>query len=245
MSKTREPQRLRQSIDAVKDLIIEQGLKPGDPMPTEAQLAELLDVSRANLREAIRTLATLDIVDVRHGTGMFVGQMSLRPLVEGLALKGQVVTGDNYTTLRQVVEVRKALDIAMSRAVIEGLKSADSSELERLCTEMAAHEARHELFATEDREFHLQLATLVGNELYRQLVIAFWDVYTTVAPKLGVPTPADLDDTVRSHRDMLNAARDGDVAGYVAAVEMHYSPLLRVLDVTEAAERPGRAVAVG
>ena len=115
MSRDRAPQRLRQTIDAIKELILEQGLKPGDAMPTEAHLADLLGVSRANLREAIRTLATLDIIEVHHGTGMFVGPMSLRPLVEGLTFKGVVLPGRDFETLRQVVEVRQALDLAIER----------------------------------------------------------------------------------------------------------------------------------
>lgn len=232
MARIREPLRLRQSIDAVKELIISRGLKPGDPLPTEAQLAELLDVSRANLREAIRTLATLDIIEVRHGTGMFVGEMSLRPLVEGLTFKGVVLPGRDFETLRHVVEVRLALDLAIAPQVVAHLTGQEASELSTVCREMAIKGERKENFATEDREFHLQIASLIGNELYRQLVAAFWDVYTLVGPRLGVPTPRDMDDTVRAHQDMLDAARAGNLEAYREAVEAHYAPLLRVLDST-------------
>ena len=114
MSGSREPQRLRQTIQAVKEHILTQGLKPGDPMPTEVQLVEELGVSRSNLREAVRTLVALDILEVRHGTGTFVGQMSMRPLVEGLTFKGVVLPGDDFKTLRQIVEVRQALDLALA-----------------------------------------------------------------------------------------------------------------------------------
>lgn len=232
MAKSREPQRLRQSIDAVKELIITKGLKPGDPMPTEAQLAELLDVSRANLREAIRTLATLDIIEVRHGTGMFVGQMSLSPLVDGLTFKGVVLAGQDFETLRQVVEVRQALDGAIAPTVVERLAGSTEPELDRLCTEMAIRADRQEAFAAEDRAFHAQIASLVENELYRQLVAAFWDIHTMVAPRLGVATPRDLAETVQAHRDMLDCAIAGDLDGYQAAVVAHYAPLLRVLEST-------------
>lgn len=232
MGRDRAPQRLRQTIDAIKELILQQGLKPGDAMPTEAQLADELEVSRANLREAIRTLATLDIIDVRHGTGMFVGPMSLRPLVEGLTFKGVVLPGKDFETLRQVVEVRRALDLAIAPSVVAHLRGTENPELDELCTAMAGHSDKGETFGVEDRCFHLAIASLVGNELYGQLVAAFWDVYTLVAPRLGVATPRDLDDTVRAHRDMLTAAMAGDLDGYRAAVEAHYAPLLRVLDAT-------------
>jgi DNA-binding GntR family transcriptional regulator len=53
---------------------------------------------------------------------------------------------------------------------------------------------------------------------------------------LGVATPRDLADTVRAHRDMLDAAIAGDLERYRAAVEAHYAPLLRVLDATPVPE---------
>lgn len=229
MDKVRQPPRLRASIDAVKDLILAKGLKPGDPMPTEGQLAELLDVSRANLREAIRTLATLDIIEVRHGTGMFVGEMSLRPLVEGLTFKGVILPGKDFETLHNVVEVRLALDLAIAPQVVTSLSGQSSPELSATCNEMADLAERGASFASQDRDFHLRIAGLVGNELYGQLVAAFWDVYTMVGPRLGAPTPRDLSDTVHAHQEMLTAAQAGDLDAYRQAVAAHYAPLLRVL----------------
>ena len=225
-----EPQRLRSTIHAVKELILDQGLKPGDPMPTEAQLVDLLDVSRGNLREAVRTLVALDILEVRHGTGTFVGQMSLRPLVEGLAFRGVVSPGLDFEALRQIVEVRSGLDQTLAPSVVERMTGAAAEELGQLCDAMAAHSSRDEAFAAEDRAFHLTLASLLDNELYGDLVGAFWDVHTRLAPRLGVPTPRDIEDTVAAHRAMLDAAVAGDLDAYRAAVENHYAPLLRVLE---------------
>lgn len=121
MAKEREPLRLRQTIHALKDLLLTEGLRPGDPLPTETALMEHLGVSRSSLREAIRTLVTLDILEVRHGTGTFVGQLSLRPLVEGLTFKGVLLPGDDFESLRQVVEVRIALDLALAPGIVDRL----------------------------------------------------------------------------------------------------------------------------
>ncbi|WP_353082070.1 FadR/GntR family transcriptional regulator [Tessaracoccus lapidicaptus] len=227
-----EPQRLRATIQAVKELILDQGLQPGDPLPTEAQLVDLLDVSRGNLREAVRTLVALDILEVRHGTGTFVGQMSLRPLVEGLGFRGVVLPGEDFQSLRQIVEVRSGLDHALADAVVERMDDDVAVELKALCDAMAEHSERNEAFAAEDRAFHLALASMLGNELYSELVAAFWDVHTRLAPRLGVPTPRDIADTVAAHRAMLDAAVSRDLEGYRAAVGNHYAPLLRVLDST-------------
>lgn len=232
MGGERGPVRLRQSIEAVKQLILSRGLMPGDPLPTEAELCELLDVSRANLREAMRTLAALDILDVRHGTGTFVGEMSMRPLVEGLTFRGVAGPGDDFDKLRQIVQVRSALDEAMAPHLIERLEGNRIPDLEELCDSMARHTAAGEGFAGEDRDFHLGLASILGNEIWRQLVVAFWDIHRIVGPRLGVPTPEDLQDTIDAHRAMLDAAVNGDLKAYRDAVRAHYQPLLKVLDST-------------
>ena len=243
MDKRRQPQRLRQTIQAVKELVLNRGLRPGDPLPTESELTELLEVSRANLREAIRTLVTLDILEVRHGTGTFVGQLSLRPLVEGLTFKGILLPGNDSETLREVVEVRVALDLALAPAMVARLTGEDVPELRVHCDEMDAALSDSERFGAADRAFHLELAERFGNELYGQLVAAFWDVHTIVAPKLGVPTSRDISETARAHRALLDAAVRGDLDGYLAAVHDHYAPLLRSLESSAAgAPQPVRSV---
>ena len=229
MTKHREPLRLPQTIQAMKELITARGLRPGDPMPTEAELSELLEVSRGNLREAIRTLVTLDILEVRHGTGTFVGQLSLRPLVEGLTFRSVLLPGDDFEILRQVVEVRVALDLALARGVVEQLAGRSEPELSSLCDEMSSAAERNEGFAAADRAFHLSLAGRLGNELYAQLVAAFWDVHTIVAPRLGVPSSRDASDTALAHRVLLDAALSGNLEAYRAAVTEHYRPLLKSL----------------
>ncbi|TNG95045.1 FadR family transcriptional regulator, partial [Pasteurellaceae bacterium USgator41] len=62
--------------EKIKSLILEKNLKPGDLMPTENELIELLAVSRSSLREAIKSLEALHILDIHHGIGTFVGESS-------------------------------------------------------------------------------------------------------------------------------------------------------------------------
>lgn len=83
------------AINAIKDYILQSHLHPGDPLPTESQLCTDLGMSRSSVREAVRTLVALDIVEVRHGHGMFVGQISMRPMVESLVFRGLLKPGDD------------------------------------------------------------------------------------------------------------------------------------------------------
>jgi len=72
---------------AIKSYILRHGLHPGDRLPTESALCADLGVSRSSVREALRKLQALDIVTVRQGSGSYVGDMSLQPLVETLVLR--------------------------------------------------------------------------------------------------------------------------------------------------------------
>ncbi len=220
----------RTTTQAIKDLILARDLHPGDPMPSEADLMAMLGVSRSNLREAVRTLVALDMLEVRHGTGTFVGQLSMRPFVEALAFRGLLLPGDDFEALRQVIEVRTALDLALAATVVEQLTGDDAADLYEFCDVMERAADRGESFLEADRSFHLGLANRLGNQLYGELVAAFWDVHGIIGPRLGVPTPRDIHDTAIAHRHMLDAAVIGDLEAYLAAVGAHYVPLMRVLD---------------
>lgn len=223
--------RMRRSTtaDQIKQLILSRNLSPGDPLPTESELCDTLDVSRSSVREAIRTLSTLDIVDVRHGHGTFVGGMSLAPMVETLVFRGVLNPEGSLDALREVVEVRLALDLSMAERVVAAAQIEDNAELDTLVDAMVDKAANGELFLEEDRLFHTALFDATGNHLAGQLVGAFWDVHTAALPQLGIAPPADIHNTARAHGDMLTAARAGDVEAYRRAVVDHYLPLQRVL----------------
>ncbi len=215
---------------AIKQLILDRHLGPGDAMPTENELVELLGVSRSSVREAVRTLVALDILEVRHGRGTFVGGVSLRPLVEGLVFRGVMSSPDDYRALREVVELRTTLDLAMAERVLAGFDGRDEPALRELTDRMLEAAARGDNFTEADQAFHVGLAALQHNQLFGQMVGALWEIHATTAPRLGLPTTRDLEDTARAHVRLLDRAVAGDLEGYRQAVVEHYEPLLRVLD---------------
>lgn len=225
--------RMRRSTtaDEIKRLILTRGMRPGDLLPTEAELCETLDVSRSSVREAIRTLSTLDIVDVRHGHGTFVGGMSLDPMVEALVFRGALAPEGTLKALSDVIEVRLALDLAVAERVVEAMQGQSAPELEALVDEMETRAETGQTFLDADRAFHTRLLDTLDNRLVGQLVGAFWDVHTAVAPQLGIIPPADIKDTADAHGDMLRAAQRGDLEGYRQAVIEHYLPLQRSIAI--------------
>lgn len=227
---SRPRSRTSDAADRIKDLILSRRLRPGDPVPTESELTDTLGVSRSSVREAVRTLSALGIVDVRHGHGTFVGELSLDPLVETLVFRGALQPGDDLRALREVIEVREALDVAMTERLTDAACDTHDPELWTLVETIEESARRGEPFAEADRAFHTALLALAGNSIFGPLVGAFWDVHTAVMPHLGARLPDDLSQTVHAHREMLVAAEVGDPQAYREAVGRHYAPLLYALD---------------
>ena len=219
------------TAEQIKRLILRSGLKSGDSVPTETELCQILGVSRTSVREAIRTLATLDIVEVRHGHGTVVGKMSLAPLVETLVFRGVVSPGAELSDLRDVVELRQAIDLALAERVIEAHRGQRNPLLAALVERMEETAERGKTFLPEDRQFHGELLAPIGNQLAIQLVTAFWDIHTAVGPRLGVTPISDIRRTARAHRRILEAVEASDVAAFRAAIIEHYEPLERALVV--------------
>lgn len=218
------------TVQAIKQLILARRLRPGDALPTEQVICEELGVSRSSVREAVRKLEALDIVSVQQGRGTFVAEMSMQPLVETLVLRGSLAVHDGPAALREVVELRRYLDLGMSSAVVSSLAGTQDNELEGLVLAMEEKAARKESFTEEDIAFHTALISRLGNETAQQIVRALWLVHMTVIPDLQEYVNTGLETTARAHGLMLQAAEAGDAEAYRAAVIEHYRPLEEILE---------------
>ena len=218
--------------EQIKNFILHNGLTSGDPLPTESELCSELGASRSSVREAIKRLSALDIVEVRHGHGTYVGRLSLNALVESLTFRGRLSSGDDLATLSELVTVRKVLEQGMGEAIIQAYDDEQHQALEGLVIRMEEAAARGESFIDEDRTFHLLLLAPMENHLVTQLTGAFWDVQAVVAPLL-LTTEEEARETAAAHRAIIDAAHRGDLPGFVAAVAEHYAPILNHLEKTE------------
>lgn len=218
-------------VERIKELIVREGLRPGDPLPTELELTEALGVSRSRVREAVKTLVALDIVEVRHGFGTYVGRMSLDALVQALAFRSLVgPASDQRHLLLDLIDVRQMLETSLAPVVVGRVTDEVLAALAATAAAMTAKAARGEEFRDEDREFHALLVGTTGNALAVQLTEAFWDVHALSTSLVGPPT--DLVETAQAHVAVVDAARAGDPAALAEAIVRHYDPVRRRLDVT-------------
>ncbi|ADI09838.1 GntR family transcriptional regulator [Streptomyces bingchenggensis BCW-1] len=207
--------------ERIKRLIVDQRLPSGAPLPTETELMELLGVSRNSVREALKGLQAMNIVEIRHGFGTYVGPMSMGPMIEGLIFRTVAGHYRGEDSLLQLLELREAVETGLIARLAGRIPQADLTELDALVERMEAEAAEGAVRADTDRAFHAALHRGLDNLLLSEMLEAFWDAFHRVRTDL-VDLHTDPKVTCRQHREILEAVRTGDVVRAEAAVRDHF-----------------------
>lgn len=209
--------------EAVKEIILKRGLSAGDPLPTESELMAELGIGRNSVREALKVLEAVGIVDIRHGFGMFVGSMSLNGLVDELAFHSRMTLPEERNHLGHLIEIREVLESGLVvRLIDQAVDAADLVDALDAIEDMEAEARVGAAISPEtDRRFHDVLYRPLANPLVGQLLGAFWEVYHQLRDDLGTPdeSPADV---ARKHRDIYVAVLAGDRVAAAAAMRAHF-----------------------
>ncbi len=215
--------------ERMTSLILERGLRAGDPLPNEQELMVLLGVGRHPLREAMKALQAVGIVEIRHGFGTYVGSVGLQSLEDGLAFRMRQSMGGDLHDIRNVLEIREVLEVGLAEKVVTHFGRHGTDELTDIVDRMRLRVEAGGYFPDEDWAFHRALYEPLGNELVVDLVTVFWRAFAEVDPRLPGPryTPADA---LGWHRDLLAALTTGRPDRYAAAMKDHFVGIHARLD---------------
>lgn len=220
--------------DQIKQYITDNRLGAGDLLPPEGQLAINLGVSRGSVREAVKALESLGIVETRHGDGVRVRAFNFDSVFDLLSY------GLAFDPIRavEILQIRVWLEEAAVGEAVGRISDAELAELEQLLEGWAAKAAASADTSEDDRRFHHLLYRPLGNESLIRLIDIFWVVYHS----LNLPrAEADHDPlaTVAAHRQLLAAVRDRDPARTRQCMRDHFrnleARLARVLRLRQGA----------
>jgi len=194
-------------------MILSGSLGPGDRLPAEQELAEALGVSRNSLREAVRALVVLQVLDVRQGDGTYVTSLAPARLLDAL---GFVVDLQQDDSVQHFLAVRRILEPAAAALAARLVTETDAAELRELNAKISPDSPLDELVA-DDVAFHGRIGQLSGNPVLSSLIDSL--AAPTVRARIwrGVTESGATERTVREHSLIVDALAAGD-AGLASAL---------------------------
>jgi GntR family transcriptional repressor for pyruvate dehydrogenase complex len=195
----------------ILNLIREREYRPGDRLPTEAEFAAALSLSRQKVREGFLTLESQGVVRSRQGSGRILldRRHHTLPVLLGPGI------GHSISDILDAVAVRQVLEVGFLPSAIEVI---DEEALEQMDLAIKGMTARAEVgkpFATEDRAFHNALFSKMDNQLLASLLDKFWDLLATVDLD-HIRHREAAEETIAHHRNILVAVqqRNPEVAQF-------------------------------
>lgn len=207
-----------EAITKIKEMIVSGELRPGDRLPREKELSERLGLSRNSLREAVKALSMIRILDVRQGDGTYVTSLSPPLLLEALSF---VVDFHGDAQVLELLEVRRILEPAATAMACGRIDEAGVRGLYGLL-DAVTEDVAVETLIEGDLEFHRRIAQASGNGYLASLLDSLSGRTARARIWRGVTQAKAISRTLSEHRAIVDAiaARQPDVARSWATVHV-------------------------
>jgi GntR family transcriptional repressor for pyruvate dehydrogenase complex len=194
---------------------ITEELKPGDLLPSERELVQMLGVSRGSVRDAIRSLELVGLLEPRQGVGTVVcgpRNPSVHPLAEALFEKRR--------TVEELLDVRTMIEPTLARRAALNASPDEIAEMENILARQEAKTDRGELGTDEDSEFHYSIALASKNSAILKVVDVLMDLLREIRER-SLQVEGRQETSLAGHRRILFALKKGDAAAAEAAMRRH------------------------
>ncbi|WP_248963861.1 FadR/GntR family transcriptional regulator [Sphaerisporangium perillae] len=211
------------AIETIKQMILDGELRPGQQLPVEKDLAEQLGVARNTLREAVRALIAMRILQTRQGDGTYVTSLSPGLLLDGMSFAAELhreVGAGEFMHVRRILEP-EATALAAARISDADLARLGDllDEAERLAAESTID---HGKLVALDQDFHCLIVSHCGNAVLAAVVENMFGPTVRARIWRGMSDPEAVQRTLREHRAIHRAllARDAERARLHAAIHV-------------------------
>lgn len=202
-----------QAVEAIKSLITSGDLQPGDTLPAERELAAMLGISRPSLREAIRVLRAMNIIETRHGDRTYVSSLEPHLLAQPIAFMLQVAP----TSIGYLFETRLLLEADAVLLAATRITKEQIAEISALIEESAKQLDHVQRYMEVDHRIHTAIVEAAGNpilsSMYRSISELLLESRKRTAGSLAIRKRA-----LREHGAIVEALESGD--GTAAADQM-------------------------
>jgi DNA-binding FadR family transcriptional regulator len=202
--------------DRIRVLMLDGTFPPGEPLPSERHLAERFGVSRGSIRDALRTLETIGLLETRHGQGTFPHELSVDRLVAPLAS----VMAYRSDLQDELLDVRRMFEPAVARAAALRATDEDLADLQRLLDAQRQKLKTGQSAIVEDTAFHAILARSTRNRVVMSIMATLNDLLvesrTHSLEQKGRPARS-----IDGHEAVVAALRRKDPEGASQAMYNH------------------------
>lgn len=208
-------------IEKIREIILNEK-RPGDKLRTERKMAEEFGVSRTVIRDAIKTLSGLGLLEVRHREGIFVANVNCETIAKQLSNVLLV----NEHTAKNLFQTRLLLETATASWAAESCDINAINELSNLidesynCINMSLSNLAE--FGIIDRKFHLIIAEMSQNIIIIEFMKNLM-VYLEAFSKHTFTIPGRILDSVKEHENIFKAIKNGDRGEASKAMHNHIS----------------------
>jgi GntR family transcriptional repressor for pyruvate dehydrogenase complex len=199
----------------IERLILKK-LRPGDKLPSERELAEMLKVSRSSIRDAIRGLELRGLVEPRQGAGTIVRESAVEPLANPFAsaLKRR------KEMVSELLDFRKMLEPPLAARAATHASADEISELEEILQRQEAKQSQGEPAVAEDAEFHYSVALASGNSVVLKVLDIIMDLLRDTRER-SLQVEGRPQKSLAGHRRILAAIKRHDAEGAKSAMRRH------------------------
>ncbi|MEO3793018.1 FadR/GntR family transcriptional regulator [Nonomuraea sp. B10E15] len=215
----------------IRNYILKQGLRPGDPLKPESELARLFGVSRNSVREAVKALESTGVLETRRGSGVYVCHFSFTPLLDHLPY-GLM---QDHRALRELVALRKTLEASLVADAMQAMTPTSIDALRENLDTMRRLAEQGQGFPEQDRQFHQLLFRDLDNAMLLRLFDQFWLAFHAAAPPPRGRTPMNA---YQGHVTIFEAILSGDPDRARAAIQDHYIGIESKLTETPPPDTP-------
>lgn len=199
----------------IERLILKK-LQPGDKLPSERELAETLGVSRSSIRDAIRSLELMGMVEPRQGAGTIVLEVSaeslINPLANALKRKEELVG--------ELLDFRKMLEPPLAARAAANATPEEIEEMEDILDRQQKKLSQGENAIAEDSEFHYTIALASGNSVVLKVLDTLMDLLRDTRER-SLQVEGRPQKSVAGHRRILAAIKRHDAEGAKSAMRRH------------------------
>jgi len=225
MSTPTGPIRRRKLSEDVRErllALIENELKPGDRLPSERELMVEYEVGRPAIREALQSLQSMGLIDVRHGERPRVAQPSMAFAFDQLGPTMRHVLTHSQPTLEHLKEARIVLERHLAAVAAERHRPDDIDRLREVLTRQRAVVDDPRAFREIDGQFHESIAAMAGNPIFTAVTSAIFGwlsiFHEDAVLKRGLESL-----TLAEHESIVTAIASGEATRAADEMEGHLS----------------------